>query len=56
MGTAPFHRSARVAARVTFGEVHDRMRNWRPSSSRNTPIQRALGVFRSIARICKGLR
>jgi len=47
---------ARVAARVAFGEINDRSRVWRPSSSRRTPGQRAPGVARFIASIRKGLR
>lgn len=46
---------ARVAARVTFGEVNDPRRVRLQTSLREAPSQRALGVPRSIASIRKGL-
>ena len=49
-------RSARVAIRVAFGEVNETSRATRPTSSRETPGQRAPGVARFNASIRKGLR
>ena len=52
----PARDSARVAVRVAFGELSLRLRNERPTSSRETPGQRAPGVARFNACIRNGLR
>jgi len=41
---------------VSFGEVNDRLRVGRPTSSLQIPGRRTPGVVRFIASICKGLR
>lgn len=42
--------------RVALGEINDRSRVWRPTSSQKTPGARALGVARFNVRIRKGVR